>query len=66
MKTIKLSLFILPLAAVSFASCSECSICTKDDSPEVRICEEDYENEQEYHNAIGFMEFGGYDCDESL
>jgi hypothetical protein len=66
MKTMKIFALILPLGILTLSSCSECSVCTKTDSPEVRICRDDYDEDQDYHNAIGFMELAGYDCDESL
>jgi hypothetical protein len=65
MKT-KISLFILAAAGITFASCSKCQLCTEEDSPEVRICRDDYGSESEYDAAIDFTEALGYDCSSSI
>jgi hypothetical protein len=61
----KKALFISITLAVflsSFASCRKCEICTKDSSPEVRICEKDYDSNTEYGFAIDATEAMGYEC----
>ena len=47
---------------MSFNSCRKCEICTKESSPEVRVCEGDYGTKTEYGLAIDALEFGGYNC----
>lgn len=63
-------LFLLTAVAVSFSmglgSCSKCQVCTKDSSPELRICEDDYDNKSEYGAAVDIAEYGGYECKSSL
>lgn len=59
---------IIFVAAIGFAmltgfsSCKQCQICTKDSSPEVRICERDYNTDTEYGFAIDAQEAQGYNC----
>lgn len=52
------SLFII----MALASCGKCQICTKDSSPEVRICRGDYNNNTAYGLALDVQEAGGYEC----
>ncbi len=53
---------MIAFTAMGLASCSDCDICTKDSSPEVRICEDDYNNSTEYGLALDIKEAQGYDC----
>lgn len=48
--------------SMSFTSCRKCEICTKESSPEVRVCEGDYGSKTEYGLAIDGYELLGYDC----
>jgi len=66
MKTVQISLIALALGGLSLASCSKCQTCTDNDSPEVRICRDDYDSDDEYNNAIDVTEALGYDCSGSL
>lgn len=53
---------IIAFAAMAMASCNDCEICTKDSSPEVRLCETDYGNSTEYGLAQDFYTNAGYSC----
>jgi len=48
--------------AVGLSSCSKCEICTKESSNEIRICEDDYNNNTAYGLALDFQESMGYNC----
>lgn len=65
MKTIAISLSVV-FGAILFTSCQQCKICTKDESPEVRVCEKDYGSSTEYGFAIDVLESQGYNCSGSL
>jgi len=62
----KVALFIAVTAVVSLAACTKCKICTKESSPEIRICEKDYDSETQFGIAVDAAEAGGYTCTESL
>lgn len=62
----KVALFLVVVAGVGFTSCSKCKICLKESSPEVRVCEKDYNTKTEYGVAVDAYELGGYKCEESL
>lgn len=47
---------------VGFSACTKCELCTKDSSPEIRICEDDYNSNTEYGLALDFQEATGYSC----
>jgi hypothetical protein len=53
---------IAVLFLTAFSSCRKCQICTKDSSPEVRICEKDYNSNTAYGFAIDGYEAVGYNC----
>ncbi len=48
--------------SMGFTSCRKCEICTKDSSPEVRVCEGDYGSKTEYGLTIDGLEAAGYNC----
>jgi len=50
------------LFTAGVSSCKQCQVCTKDSSPEVRICERDYSSATEYGFAIDVQESQGYEC----
>ena len=61
----KKALFITAFAmtiSMAFTSCRKCEICTRDSSPEVRICEKDYNSNTEYAFTLDALEITGYDC----
>lgn len=62
----KLFLFVAVGATIGLASCSKCKVCTKDKSPEVRICENDYNSNTAYGLAVDFQEAQGYKCKASI
>jgi hypothetical protein len=61
-----LFLFTLAITSLGLGSCSKCKICTKDKSPEVRICEGDYSSTTSYGVAVDFQEAQGYKCKASI
>jgi hypothetical protein len=62
MKKVILSTAILFLI-VGFSSCKKkCEVCTKENSPEVRICEDDYDSNTEYGLVLDITEASGYNC----
>lgn len=60
-------IILLAIAATAgLAACSKCKICIKESSPEVRVCEKDYNTKTEYGTAVDAYELAGYKCKESL
>jgi len=66
MKIKMLAALVAVISMVSFSSCSKCKVCTKENSPEVRYCEKDYNSKTEYGIVVDLAEAGGYECKESL
>ena len=66
MKKMIFSAALVAVACFGLGSCSKCQVCTKDSSPELRICEKDYDNNSEYGAAVDLAELGGYTCSNSL
>lgn len=66
MKIKMLAAIVAVISLVSFSSCTKCKVCTRENSPEVRICEKDYSSQTEYGFAVDAAEAGGYTCKESL
>jgi hypothetical protein len=64
MRTLKVILYILPLAAVTLSSCKNCNKCRRNDAPETWICRDDYATGHDYHDAVAQYEAMGYDCDD--
>ncbi|MGQ3012560.1 MAG: hypothetical protein ACT6QS_02535 [Flavobacteriales bacterium] len=62
----KVALFIAVAGVVSLAACTKCKVCTKESSPEVRLCEKDYGSSSEYGLAVDATEAAGYTCKESI
>jgi len=62
----KVALFVAVAGVVSLAACTKCKVCTKENSPEIRICEKDYDSSTEYGFAVDVAEGNGYTCKESL
>lgn len=55
---------VLMLAGTS--SCKRCQICTKASSPEIRVCEKDYDTNTQYGLALDGYEALGYDCKNAI
>lgn len=47
---------------LGFTSCVKCQVCTQDSEPELRICDNDYDNNTQYGLALDVAEAGGYTC----
>jgi len=62
----KVALFVAAAGMLSLFACSKCKVCTKESSPELRICEKDYNSATEYGLAVDVAEAGGFTCKESL
>jgi len=62
MKKALFSTAILAFTAMGLASCSDCVVCTKDSSPEVRLCEDDYDTNTQYGLAQDALTGNGYNC----
>jgi hypothetical protein len=62
MKKVMFTSVIAVLFLTAFSSCRKCQICTKDSSPEIRVCEKDYGTSTEYGFTIDTYQAGGYDC----
>jgi hypothetical protein len=62
MKKMSFTAAIAVLILGGLSSCRKCEICTKDSSPEVRICEKDYNSNTEYSITLDVLEAGGYNC----
>lgn len=62
MKKVLFTTSIIAFTALGLSSCTDCDICTKDSSPEIRICEDDYSSSTEYGLALDLREAQGYDC----
>ncbi len=61
MKTI-LSIFTLAIVAFSASSCSHCDTCTKANDPTVKLCEKDFDSNNEFNLAKAGYTAQGYDC----
>ncbi|MBP6731836.1 MAG: hypothetical protein KA149_07255 [Chitinophagales bacterium] len=48
--------------SVGVSSCKPCQICTKDSSPELRVCQKDYANNTVYGAAVDAYQAQGYNC----
>lgn len=62
----KVALFVAAAGMLSMAACTKCKVCTKESSPEVRLCEKDYGSETEFGLAVDAAEANGYNCTESF
>ena len=63
---IQVMAILIGLAGITgMSACTKCKVCTKNNSPEVRLCEKDYNSETEYGAAVDAKEADGYDCTES-
>ncbi len=62
----KVALFVAAAGVLSMAACTKCKVCTKENSPEVRLCEKDYDTETEFGFAVDAADAGGYTCTESF
>ena len=62
MKKIYLSIAAAITMTMALGSCSKCVVCTKDSSPEVRVCENDYSSKTQYGIVVDGYEFSGYNC----
>lgn len=58
---------VLALALFAgFSSCKRCQVCTKSSSPEVRVCEKDYNSNTLYGLALDGYEAQGYSCNNGI
>lgn len=53
---------MIAFTVMGLSACSKCEICTKDSAPELRICENDYNNNTEYGLALDYYEANDYNC----
>ncbi len=62
------SLLIAAVAifAVGMSSCAKCTVCSKSNETDVRICEKDYDSNTAYGLAIDVYEAQDYDCGKSI
>ncbi len=56
-KTILLTLGI----GLFLVSC-QCKTCTKAGENDVKVCRDNYSSEDDYNEALGFYQLGGYSC----
>ncbi|MBL0309929.1 MAG: hypothetical protein IPP77_09705 [Bacteroidetes bacterium] len=48
---------------MSLSSCvKRCQVCTRNASPEIRVCEKDYNTNAQYGAALDSYEATGYSC----
>lgn len=66
MKMKMIALIIGAAGITGMSACTKCKVCTKESSPEVRICEKDYGSSTEYGLAVDAREAMGYECKESI
>ncbi len=52
--------------ATGLGSCTKCEVCTQTNSPEIRVCEKDYNTKAEYNTALDGYQATGYVCKSSL
>ena len=63
----KIIALIIGVAGITgMSACKKCKVCTKDNGPEVRLCEKDYGSNTEYGFAVDAKEAEGYDCKDAL
>lgn len=62
------SLLIAAVAifGLGVASCGKCTVCTKSNETDVRICEKDYSSNTAYGAAVDIYEAQDYDCGKSI
>jgi len=66
MKMKLIAVLIAAAGITGMSACTKCKICTKESSPEVRLCEKDYGSSTEYGLAVDAREAQGYTCKESI
>lgn len=54
------------LFGLGVSSCGKCTVCTKSNENDVRICEKDYDSKSEYGLAVDVYEAQDYDCGKSI
>jgi NADH:ubiquinone oxidoreductase subunit F (NADH-binding) len=62
MKTIIATVFTAIFFISGLSSCQKCTVCEKGSEPDVRICEDDYNNDSQYREAITDKEADGFSC----
>lgn len=62
----KVILLLTVAATAGLTACSKCKVCIKESSPEVRLCEKDYNTKTEYGITVDAYELAGFKCKESL
>jgi len=48
------------------SSCTKCKVCTKTNSPEIRVCEKDYNTSTQFSLAVDGFQASGYVCKQSI
>ena len=66
MKMQIMALLIGAAGITGMSACTKCKVCTKESSPEVRLCEKDYDTDTQYGIAVDAQEANGYSCKESI
>jgi hypothetical protein len=62
MKKVFISTALAVIILSGFSSCRKCVRCTRDSSPEVTVCEKDYNTNTAYGLTIDGYEATGYHC----
>lgn len=52
--------------ATGLGSCTKCEVCTKTNSPEIRVCEKDYNTKTQYNVMLDTYQANGYVCKSSI
>ena len=66
MKSLFITMTAGILLSVGFGSCTKCEVCTKTNSPEVRVCEKDYNTKAQYNVVLDGYQAQGYVCKSSI
>jgi len=66
MKMKLIAVLISAAGITGMSACTKCKVCTKESSPEVRLCEKDYNSKTAYGLAVDMKESEGYSCKESF
>jgi predicted metal-binding protein len=52
--------------ALGLGSCTKCEVCTKTNSPEIRVCAKDYNTTTQYNLVLDGYQGNGYVCKSSI
>jgi hypothetical protein len=53
---------VFMLGFAGFLTACQCKTCTKSGENDVRVCRDNYETEEDYNDALGVYQLGGYSC----